>query len=268
MRCCLPLSGSRCLLRTTAAAAAIVIAGIASASSAAAQNGAADARLRATRAVDPYDAFIAEAAHRFGIPERWIRIVMRAESGGDVRAISHKGAIGLMQLMPSTWADMRYRYPLGPNPYDPRDNILAGAAYLRAMYDRFGAPGFLAAYNAGPARYQAFLSSGRPLPLETRIYLARLAPLIGVGRRFIQRASSAPDPLAWTRSPLFVARPNRSKSTQSKAMVAHSDDKTGDGSAALETPSEPPQDHAVRALRDGDTLTSEGLFVLSAGANR
>jgi soluble lytic murein transglycosylase-like protein len=101
---------------------------------------------------DPYGAFIAEAAQRFGVPEAWIRAVMRVESAGDVRAISSAGAMGLMQVMPATWADLRIRHRLGSNPYDPRDNILAGAAYLREMHDRYGSPGFLAAYNAGPGR--------------------------------------------------------------------------------------------------------------------
>src|SRR3546814_10072998 len=73
----------------------------------------------------------------------WIRAVMRVESRGDARAISPKGAIGLMQVMPATWTEMRTRYALGPDPYDPRDNILAGAAYLREMHDRYGSPGFL-----------------------------------------------------------------------------------------------------------------------------
>src|SRR3546814_5730962 len=77
---------------------------------------------------------------------------MRVESRGDVRAVSPKGAMGLMQLMPDTWASLRVRLGLGANPYDPRDNILAGAAYLREMHDRYGSPGFLAAYNAGPGR--------------------------------------------------------------------------------------------------------------------
>ncbi len=86
-----------------------------------------------------------------------------------------------MQLMPETWADLRLRYGLGSDPFDPRDNILAGAAYLRELHDRFGDSGFLAAYNAGPARYEAFLATGRPLPDETRAYLGALAPLTAGG---------------------------------------------------------------------------------------
>jgi hypothetical protein len=127
---------------------------------------------------------IAAAARRFDIPEAWIAAVIRAESGGqatvDGRPIrSPAGAIGLMQVMPRTYAALRARYGLGADPYAPRDNILAGAAYLREMLDRYGAPWFLAAYNAGPARLDTFLHSGRALPAETQRYLAALAPQIG-----------------------------------------------------------------------------------------
>lgn len=132
---------------------------------------------------------IAEASARFGIPVAWIERVMRAESGGRTtlggRPIrSRAGAIGLMQLMPGTWAEMRVEHRLGPDPDDPRDNILAGTAYLRAMYDRFGYPGLFGAYNAGPARYAAHLATGRALPGETRAYLAVLTgdPSIGQDR--------------------------------------------------------------------------------------
>lgn len=154
----------------------------------------------------PYTQAVAEAAQRFGIPERWIWAVMRVESGGRVRAVSPKGAMGLMQIMPATWADLRARHGLGADPFDPRDNILAGAAYLREMHDRYGAPGFLAAYNAGPGRYDDYLSAGRALPAETIAYVAVIAPLIGSEPLAAGVAVATVDPLAWTRSPLFVAR--------------------------------------------------------------
>jgi soluble lytic murein transglycosylase-like protein len=77
--------------------------------------------------------------------------------------------MGLMQLMPATWASMRSALGLGADPYQPRDNILAGTAYLRAMYDRFGFPGLFGAYNAGPGRYGASVNAGRSLPVETRL---------------------------------------------------------------------------------------------------
>ena len=131
-----------------------------------------------TVAAHPHAAHIAEASRRFGIPSAWIVAVMRAESAGDVRAVSSAGAMGLMQVMPDTWAELRIRHGLGRNPYDPRDNILAGTAYLREMWDRYGdIAAMLAAYNAGPARYDEHRSKGRALPAETRAYVAaRRAP--------------------------------------------------------------------------------------------
>ena len=69
---------------------------------------------------------------------------MQTESGGDERAGSNKGAMGLMQLMPGTWVELNARYGLGLDRFDARDNILAGTAYLKEMHDRFGSAGFLA----------------------------------------------------------------------------------------------------------------------------
>ena len=161
---------------------------------------------------DPYAADVTEASQRFGIPESWIRAVMRVESGGREHAISPKGAIGLMQIMPDTWAGLRQRYRLGRNPRDPRDNILAGAAYLREMHDRYGAAGFLAAYNAGPGRYQDYVSIGRPLPAETLAYVTALAPLIG-GDPVDRGVFIAAGPAAWIRAPLFVRMVGHSASS-------------------------------------------------------
>lgn len=125
--------------------------------------------------------YITEASARFGVPTAWIERVIHAESRGRThhygRPIrSSAGAMGLMQLMPATWADMRARLGLGGNPDDPRDNILAGTLYLRLMYDRFGYPGLFAAYNAGPGRYAEHLAGRRALPAETIGYLASVAP--------------------------------------------------------------------------------------------
>src|SRR5262249_39047051 len=119
---------------------------------------------------------IAEAAARFRLPASWIRAVLHAESVGAVRAVSPKGAMGLMQIMPATWSGLRARLHLGADPFDVHDNIIAGAAYLRELHERYGSPGFLAAYNAGPARWEAYLATHRPLPAETRAYLAKLVP--------------------------------------------------------------------------------------------
>ena len=130
-------------------------------------------------ASDPWGPYIREASHRFDIPERWIRGVMHQESGGQEDVISWAGAIGLMQVMPETYDGLRERYDLGDDPFDPHNNILAGTAYLREMYDRFGSPGFLAAYNAGPNRVDRYLNNGTPLPAETVNYVASIAPGLG-----------------------------------------------------------------------------------------
>lgn len=189
-------------LRPVARAIAVVFsAAVAAGALALAQPASAQGTAASLPAVQPIDAYVAEAAQRFGIPEAWIHAVMGVESAGDTGATSVKGAMGLMQVMPATYADLRSRYGLGPNAYNPRDNILAGTAYLREMYDRYGAPGFLAAYNAGPGRYEDYLA-GRALPLETRGYLARLAPHVGGGAAV--QAIALPDPLAWTRASLFA----------------------------------------------------------------
>jgi cell division septation protein DedD len=127
---------------------------------------------------DPWGPYIVEAAALHDVPEIWIREVMRVESGGRADAISRAGAMGLMQVMPATWEGLRARHRLGADPFGPRDNILAGTAYLREMYDRFGSPGFLAAYNAGPGAFERFLARQRGLPEETRRYVAMIAPRI------------------------------------------------------------------------------------------
>ena len=129
-----------------------------------------------TEPVDRFAGFIAEASDRFAVPIRWIRAVMQIESAGDEHATSRRGAMGLMQIMPGTWVELSVRYGLGLDPYDPHDNILAGAAYLKQMHDRFGSAGFLAAYHAGPLRYEQHLATGRPLPPETVAYVSVLTP--------------------------------------------------------------------------------------------
>ncbi|WCM26302.1 lytic transglycosylase domain-containing protein [Sphingomonas sp. QA11] len=144
---------------------------------------------------------IEAAAIRCGVSGDWIARVMRAESGGrtilDGRPIrSPKGAIGLMQLMPATWAELRRDLGLGEDPDLPADNIVAGACYLRRMYDRFGYPGLFAAYNAGPARYADWLAGRAGLPAETAAYLRGLG-----GSSVIETPAATPAP-----EPLFVVR--------------------------------------------------------------
>lgn len=129
--------------------------------------------------VDRWRPLTEEASARFGVPRSWIEHVIAAESGGRTtlggRPVrSRAGAMGLMQLMPITWASLRADLHLGGDPDDPHDNILAGTSYLRQMYDRFGYPGLFAAYNAGPQRYARHLETGEPLPAETRVYLHKM----------------------------------------------------------------------------------------------
>ncbi|MFG1303000.1 lytic transglycosylase domain-containing protein [Xanthobacter autotrophicus] len=180
-----------------------------------------EAAVSRPEASDPFDAPIAEASQRFGIPAPWIRAIMRAESAVDATAVSPKGTIGLMQIMPETWAELRRRHRLGDDPFDPRDNILAGAAHLRELNDRYGAPGLLAAYHAGPARYEAYLA-GRQLPAETRAYVAKLAPAFGGGNLPIPTLTPATDPHSWREAPLFVSQPERAPSTDANTAAAPS----------------------------------------------
>ena len=132
---------------------------------------------------DPWGPYIEAASQRFDVPDAWIRAVMHQESGGHEFingqfVTSVPGAMGLMQLMPPTYDDMRNQYALGSDPYEPHDNIMAGTAYLRQMYDIYGSPGFLAAYNTGPGRLDDFLTRNRALPNETRQYVAIIGPQI------------------------------------------------------------------------------------------
>ena len=209
----------------------------------------------------PYAEHVADAARRFGIPEAWIWAVMRVESNGDARAVSSAGAMGLMQIMPATWANLRARHGLGSDPYDVRDNIMAGAAYLRAMFDRYGsATAMLAAYNAGPGRYEDYLSRGRPLPAETRAYLAKLTSIVGTSDAVETAVSASPDPFAWRRAALFV----RTASADSDAVPVQPGSATGAAPAPPGRPA-PGEDNAIASPteRQADTL-----FVSRARAGR
>jgi len=168
---------------------------------------------------DALGVYVAEASARFGIPASWIWRVMAIESGGRTsvngRPIrSPKGAMGLMQLMPGTWQQMRGAYGLGPDPDDPHDNIVAGTAYLRLMYDRFGYPGLFGAYNAGPARYAASLG-GRPLPIETRRYLRAARTQNGMDQPTVRSpfAAAATGP-ASGRNLFAIRRPSTGDQTE------------------------------------------------------
>src|SRR5678815_1732774 len=120
----------------------------------------------------------------FGVPKAWIRAVMASESGGHTLSArgrpirSRAGAMGLMQLMPDTYADLRRQYGLGTDPYDPHDNVIAGAAYLKWLKERYGYPGLFAAYNHGPGNFEKHLQGRSALPRETRNYVAAVVATV------------------------------------------------------------------------------------------
>jgi Transglycosylase SLT domain len=163
---------------------------------------------------------IVSAARRFGLPEAWIRAVIHVESDGDASAVSPAGAMGLMQIMPETWADLRSRYRLGTDPFDPHDNIFAGTAYLREMYDQFGSPGFLAAYNVGPGRYAEHLATGRRLPRETQAYVAKLVELLRFETSQLT-GIAASERADWRNAGLFVPPVNPIAEVPSRHSPAH-----------------------------------------------
>lgn len=108
---------------------------------------------------------IRDASLRLALSQGLLRSVIQQESAYEVDAVSHKGAMGMMQLMPATARALGVRCP-----FDPRENILGGARYLRRLYDRLGSwPRAVAAYHAGPAR----VVTGR-VPAETRRYVRRV----------------------------------------------------------------------------------------------
>ena len=211
-----------------------------------------------TSTMDPIAGYVAEASQRFDIPAAWIRAVMRVESAGEGGITSPVGAMGLMQVMPQTYGTLRARLGLGANAYDPHDNIMAGAAFLRDMHDRYGDAGFLAAYNAGPARYEEFRAGGRPLPSETILYMARLGPMLGV-ESDMPLAVSVPSVIArLEEAPIFVAlhgnatATNLHRGTSPNVQFAAADAQADDQAAGLFTsraaaPTHPtPADERVR----------------------
>jgi len=161
--------------------------------------------------------FVTEASRRFGLPVPWIERVMRVESAGRTTLggrpiVSRAGAMGLMQLMLGTWSVMRAALGLGRDPFDPHDNIIAGSAYLRLMYDRFGYPGMFAAYNAGPGRYALYLAGRQRLPGETMRYLA-------AATRPIAKPSAEPPPPSLF-APLQAGAPGEPFAPQRSALFA------------------------------------------------
>jgi soluble lytic murein transglycosylase-like protein len=157
-----------------------------------------EAAMSPSALLDRWDPVIADASHRFEISAAWIKAVMRVESGGrtvlagDKPITSPAGAVGIMQVMPETYAEMRAQYGLGADPFDPHDNIFAGAAYLRWLQHKYGFPEMFAAYNGGPGRLDAYHERAEPLPKETVNYIASVQRLLGqttTGRSGVGAAS-------------------------------------------------------------------------------
>jgi soluble lytic murein transglycosylase-like protein len=136
----------------------------------------AQARARPDGAARPPGAWtdhVRAAASKYALPEQLLLAVMAVESNYDPRAVSEKGAMGLMQLMPGTARDM-----LVSDPFDPVQNIEGGARYLRLLANQYGGDPLrtLAAYNAGP---EAVRRAGGDVPdiPETRAYVRRVVDL-------------------------------------------------------------------------------------------
>ena len=153
-----------------------------------------DAGTSGRELIERWDPLITDAAKRFKIPPTWIRDVMRSESGGRTflngqPITSSRGALGLMQVEPGTYAEMAAQYRLGDDPFNPQDNIYAGAAYLRWLHGKYGFPAMFAAYNDGPGHLEDHLHHGAPLPAETRAYVAGITRALGQGAEWLTRST-------------------------------------------------------------------------------
>ena len=147
-----------------------------------------EAAMTRSELLNRWDGVITEASERFHVPKAWIRAVMAHESGGrtmlgqDQPIISRAGAVGLMQVLPETYDEMAVAHKLGANPFDARDNIMAGTAYLRWLHQKYGFPAMFAAYNAGPGKLEDHLQHGARLPAETRAYVGGITKMLHAGK--------------------------------------------------------------------------------------
>jgi D-alanyl-D-alanine carboxypeptidase len=216
---------------------------------------------------DPWGPYIREAAARYAVPETFVRAVMRQESGGHEYLngqliTSSAGAMGLMQVMPATYEVLRERNDLGPDPYDPHDNILAGTALIRDLYAKYGSPAFLAAYDAGPRRLDDYLAGRGELPNETIAYLDNVAPrLVGASPMtgplvaFAGNPGEAPpvSPVA-TEAPVEVAEAPPPDTTAAGSQV---------WSPAPQSPQPPPPPAPVQVAELGPPPTQNVRMVLT-----
>jgi membrane-bound lytic murein transglycosylase B len=121
----------------------------------------------------PYGDIIASMSEAHGVDPMLVRALIQVESNYRARAKSHKGAMGLMQLMPATAREYQLR-----NPYDPKANIAAGVKHLKGLIDKWGVELALAAYNAGEGAVKKF--NGIPPYRETRSYVSKILSLAGI----------------------------------------------------------------------------------------
>jgi soluble lytic murein transglycosylase-like protein len=146
-----------------------------------------EAGMTSAQLLDRWNPIVTDAAKKFHVPKAWIRAVMRMESGGrtmlskDQPMVSSAGALGLMQVLPDTYNDMHAQYGLGADPFNPHDNIFAGAAYLHWLQQKYGFPAMFAAYNAGPGRLEDHQANGGALPAETRAYIGGITRVLNPG---------------------------------------------------------------------------------------
>lgn len=171
------------------------------------------------RAPSPCTAHAAEAAARSALSEAVILRVMHVESRGRATAISPKGAMGCMQIMPATWRYLTARHRLGSDPWNARFNMIGGALYLAELARQFGFPGAYAAYNAGPARYARHIRGAGPLPAETVAYMASLTGTAPPHRAEARSVNATPP--RWQEAGLFLrVDPARAATTERAASVA------------------------------------------------
>jgi hypothetical protein len=128
-----------------------------------------------------YDSIIEEAARRFNVPASHIRAVMATESANKPGAASPKGAAGLMQIMSPTYNELAKKHQLGPDRFNPRNNILAGTAYIRQLNDQFGGSwdDTFGAYNSGPGRWGLVKAGKQNAPAETTNYIRNVNARLG-----------------------------------------------------------------------------------------
>ncbi|HXG56074.1 MAG TPA: lytic transglycosylase domain-containing protein [Vicinamibacterales bacterium] len=120
----------------------------------------------------PYGEIIASVSEAHGVDPLLVRALIQVESNYRPKAKSHRGAMGLMQLMPATAREYKVR-----NPYDPKSNIVAGVKHLKGLIDRLGVVSAIAAYNAGEGAVRKF--KGIPPYRETRNYVRRILSITG-----------------------------------------------------------------------------------------